>query len=156
MDEKIKIRKLTKQDISVCLKIVLQTGVSSGRKEAKKIMELSLAKGIKFLNPEYYVLKLNDKIVGISGLYYDYEDPLNVMWLDYLAVLQEFQNKGLGTMLLDNLVKVAKKKNVKMLCVFTDRNPAVIFYQKMGFEVCGEIKNYYRENKSKIWLYKKI
>jgi N-acetylglutamate synthase-like GNAT family acetyltransferase len=153
---KIKIRKLKKQDIPACLKIVLKTNVSSSAKEAKKIMDLSLVKGIKFLNPEYYVLEIKGKITGISGLYYDYEDPKNVLWLDYLAVLPELQGKGYGSLMFENLTKVAKSKKIKMLCVFTDRQSAVDFYKSKSFEICGEIKNYYGTSKPKIWLYKNL
>lgn len=150
------IRKLKKQNISTCIKIVLKTNASSNAKEAKKIMELSLAKGIKFLNPEYYVLEQDKKIIGVSGLYYDYEDPKNVLWLDYLAVLPELQGKGYGSLMFENLEKIAKNKKIKMLCVFTDKKGAVDFYKKKDFKICGKISNYYGKNKSKIWLYKNL
>ena len=150
------IRKLKKEDILTCIKIILKTNVSSNAKEAKKIMELSLVKGIKFLNPEYYILEQDKKIIGVSGLYYDYEDPKNVLWLDYLAVLSEFQGMGYGSLMFENLKKIAKNKKVKMLCVFTDKQKALDFYEKKGFKICGEINNYYGKNKSKIWLYKNL
>ncbi|MGD0577213.1 MAG: GNAT family N-acetyltransferase, partial [Candidatus Staskawiczbacteria bacterium] len=88
-----KIRNFKKEDIPACLKIVIKTKVSADKKEAKKIMEYSLAPGIKPLNPNYYVLESDKKIIGISGLYYDYEDPKGVMWMDYFAVLPNFQRQ---------------------------------------------------------------
>ena len=74
----LKIRNLNKKNIPACLKVVLETGASSSRSEAKKVMEFSLAPGIKPLNLNYYVMLLDNKIIGVSGLYYDYEDPKNV------------------------------------------------------------------------------
>ena len=149
----IKIRSLNKKDISYCLKIVLKTGASSAKNEARKVMEYSLAPGIKPLNPNYYVLELDGKVIGVSGLYYDYEDPKDIMWMDYFAVKSDFQKQGYGTKMLENLESICRKKKVRMLCVFTDKNGALKFYRKNGFKICGKIENYYG-NKPRIWMRK--
>ena len=149
----LKIRRLNKKDIPACLKLSLETKVSSRRSEAKKIMELSLNPGIKFLNPDYYVLELENKITGISGLYYDYEDPKDVMWMDYFAISPKFQRQGYGKKMLENLEKICRKKKVRILCVFTDKDGAINFYKKNGFKISGKIDNYY-VNKPRVWLYK--
>jgi ribosomal protein S18 acetylase RimI-like enzyme len=149
----MKIRNLKKEDISACLKIVLETEASSRKSEARKIMEFSLVPGIKFLNPNYYVLDLDGKIVGVSGLYYDYEDPKDIMWMDYLAVSPKFQRQGFGTKLLENLMDICKKKKVRMLCVFTDKDGAQKFYKKNGFKIAGKIENYYGKN-PRVWMNK--
>ena len=64
----LKIKSLKKEDIKEVLNIALKTGASCNRKEAQKIMSFSLAPGIKPFNPNYYVLTLSGKIIGISGL----------------------------------------------------------------------------------------
>jgi len=152
----LKIKNLTEKDILASLKIVLETGASCSRKEAKKVMEFSLAPGIKPLNPNYYVLFLDDKIIGVSGLYYDYEDPKDIMWMDYFAVKPELQKHGYGTKMLENLVSICKKEKARMLCVFTDNDNALKFYQKNGFEICGKISDYYEKGKDRIWLKKQL
>jgi GNAT superfamily N-acetyltransferase len=149
----LKIRNLNKEDIPECLEIVLETEASSNGKEARKVMEYSLSPGIKPLNPNYYVLVLNNEIIGVSGLYYDYEDPKDIMWMDYFAVKPEFQRKGWGTRMLENLENICKKKKVRMLCVFTDRQGALEFYKNNGFKICGRIENYYGK-KPRVWLHK--
>jgi len=149
----IKIRSLNKKDIPECLKIVLETKASSSRLEAKKIMEYSLATGIKPLNPNYYVLEFDGKIIGVSGLYYDYEDPKDIMWTDYFAVSPKFQRMGYGQKMLDNLLNICKNKKIKKLCVFTDKKGALKFYKKNGFKVAGKINNYYGKL-PRVWLYK--
>ncbi|MCX6721731.1 MAG: GNAT family N-acetyltransferase [Candidatus Staskawiczbacteria bacterium] len=151
----MKIRNLKKEDINQCLKIVLETEASSSKKEAKKVMEYSLAPGIKPLNPNYYVLVLDNKIIGVSGLYYDYEDPKDIMWMDYFAVSPKFQRRGYGTEMLNNLTGICEKKKVRMLCVFTDKDGALAFYQNNGFKIAGKIENYY-DQKPRIWLYKNL
>lgn len=156
-----KIKRLTKKDIPECIKIVLETEASSSGSEARKIMEYSLAPGIKPLNPNYYVLFLDDpsassgqaKIIGVSGLYYDYEDPKDILWMDYFAVRPEFQRLGYGTKMLEHLENICKKRKTRMVCVFTDKQGALKFYKTNGFKVCGKIDNYYGK-KPRTWLCK--
>ncbi|MCX6720481.1 MAG: GNAT family N-acetyltransferase [Candidatus Staskawiczbacteria bacterium] len=148
------IRNLNKEDIPEALKIALETKASCNESEARKVMEMSLAPGIHPLNPNYYVLVLEGEIIGISGLFYDYEDPEDVFWMDYFAVKPELQKHGYGTRMLENLVRICKEKKARMLCVFTDNKNALKFYKKNGFKVCGKIKDYYGKGKSRIWLSK--
>lgn len=149
-----KIQNLKKEHIPACLKIILDTEISSNKREAKKILELSLVPGIKPLNPNYYILTQDKKIIGISGLYYDYEDPKDIMWMDYFAITPKLQKQGFGSKMLENLEAVCKKKKVKMLCVFTDSQGALKFYKKKGFKVSGKIGDYYAKGKPRIWLFK--
>lgn len=148
------IRNLNKKDIPAALKIAIETGASCNEKEAKKIMEMSLVPGIHPLNPNYYVLVLNGEIVGISGLFYDYEDPKDIFWMDYFAVKPDLQKHGYGTKMLENLIKICEGKKARMLCVFTDNDKALKFYKNHGFKVCGKINNYYAKGKSRIWMYR--
>jgi ribosomal protein S18 acetylase RimI-like enzyme len=147
------IRNLNRKDIPTCLKIVLEAGASSNGAEARKIMEYSLKRGIAPLNPDYYVLVLDNEVIGVSGLYYDYEDPKDILWMDYLAVKPELQRRGYGSKMLENLEKVCRKMKIRMLCVFTYNEEALKFYEKNRFKVCGKIDNYYGE-KPRMWLFK--
>jgi len=152
----IKIRALKKEDISEYVKLILRTKAGSNRKEIEKIIKNSLEKGIKPLNPDYFVLTISGKIAGISGLYYDYEDPADVLWIDYFAVLPEFQRQGLGTTMLENLEKICQKKKTRLLCVFTETEESLKFWRKNGFEIFGRIDDYYAKDRPKIWLSKEI
>lgn len=153
---KIKIRLLKKKDILHCVKIILETKAGRNKAEIKKLLALSLTKSISFLNPDYYVLEFNGKVVGISGLYYDYEDPRDILWMDYFAVLPKFQRQGFGTALLKNLEKISKKKKIRILCVFSGSKEAINFYLKKGFKIAGTINNYYGKGLARFWLSKKI
>ena len=148
-----KIRSLTEHDIPRCIDLVTETGASSSAFEARKIMKYSLAPGIKPLNPNYYVLTLDARLIGISGLYYDYEDPKDIMWMDYFAIDPKFQRQGLGTKMLENLEAICKKRKTRMLCVFTDKEGALKFYKKNKFKICGKIEGYYGK-KPRIWMRK--
>lgn len=155
-----KIRLLKKQDIPAVVRIILETKAGENKKEVQKLLALSLKKGVSFINPDYYVLeskaekKSKPEILGVSGLYYDYEDPKDIFWMDYFAVSPVFQHQGFGTMLLKNLENICKKKKARMLCVFAETDQAVNFYTKNGFQAFGKLENYYGPNRPRIWLSK--
>lgn len=55
-----------------------------------------------------------------------------------------FQRRGIGSLLMDNVVHVADLKNAPIfLEVRTDNAPAIALYEKYGFEKMGIRKNYY-------------
>jgi len=63
-----------------------------------------------------------------------------------IAVRKSFQKKGIGQMIFDAILKSLKKKNIKeiWLEVRASNANAIAFYQKNGFELQFERKNYYR------------
>ncbi|MEG4054310.1 MULTISPECIES: GNAT family N-acetyltransferase [unclassified Microcoleus] len=52
--------------------------------------------------------------------------------ISYVAVLPEFQNQGIGTKLIKQLIAKAQQKNIKTLRLMSRIN-AIKFYQKLGF-----------------------
>ncbi|MBE6046927.1 MAG: GNAT family N-acetyltransferase [Clostridium sp.] len=56
-----------------------------------------------------------------------------------MGVLNEFSNRGIGTLLLTNLINWAKEKSLKRLelTVRSDNNAALSLYKKMGFSIEG-------------------
>ena len=52
--------------------------------------------------------------------------------ISYVAVLPEFQNQGIGTKLIKNLIAKAQQKNLNTLRLMSRIN-AIKFYQKLGF-----------------------
>ncbi len=52
--------------------------------------------------------------------------------ISYVAVLPEFQNQGIGTKMIQNLIGKAQDKNLKAVRLMSRIN-AIKFYQKIGF-----------------------
>jgi ribosomal protein S18 acetylase RimI-like enzyme len=52
--------------------------------------------------------------------------------ISYVAVLPEFQNQGIGTKLIQNLITKAQDNNLKTLRLMSRIN-AIRFYHKLGF-----------------------
>lgn len=91
---------------------------------------------------KYFVALFKDEPVGFIALYI-YDDDLNII---QIAVDKAFQNRGVGSALLDKAKSFAKEMNKKSLSLEVDEKNifAQKFYQNNGFEVTSVRKNYYR------------
>lgn len=93
----------------------------------------------------YYVLAvLNNKVIGYCGLYkvLDEADITNI------AVHPDFRGNGLAQMLLDNIFEHCKLSRISKITleVRESNKKAINLYNKKGFRVVGERKNYYSDN----------
>jgi len=71
----------------------------------------------------------DDKIIGL-GLYCIKEEECEI------ALIETFlQNRGIGTQIIENIIKIAKSKNCKRIWLVTsnDNINAIKFYQRKGF-----------------------
>lgn len=92
-------------------------------------------------NSKYIVAKINDTIVGFAGFItmYDEADISNIV------VNKNYRHLGIGTLLLKNLITLAKSQNlvalnleVNSLNIF-----AINLYKNLNFIECGLRKKYY-------------
>lgn len=86
-----------------------------------------------------YIAKYNGKVAGCVGL-----RPLseNNCEVKRLYVRDRYRSLGLGRLLMEEIIKDAKKLNYDMIVLdtFSSLKNAVSLYRKLGFE---EIKKYY-------------
>lgn len=89
----------------------------------------------------FLVAEKNENICGYCGVVMvtDEGDITNV------AVSKQYQNQGIGGMLVDELIHRTKEAGVTRLFleVRASNRPAIHLYQKKGFEQNGIRKNYY-------------
>ncbi len=86
-----------------------------------------------------------DSVVGHATLVPDIDDPAaletnaDVDWELAIFVLQEYQEAGIGTQLLMNLLGYASEQGVKRVWLTVERwnAPAIALYERVGFELCG-------------------
>lgn len=86
-------------------------------------------------NPRYYVIvaESGGNIIGMALYYYGYstwKGPL--IYLDDLVVRESFRKQGIGKMLMDEMISIAKEENVCQLRwqVLDWNEPAINFYKK--------------------------
>ena len=92
----------------------------------------------------YFTAKDNGKCVGYAGFWNvsGEGDVTNV------AVLPEYRRRGVGSLLVAEMIKTAEKLKLEMLTleVRKSNTAAQKLYEKFGFEILGERKRYYSDN----------
>ena len=80
-----------------------------------------------------YYAKLNGEIVGTASLLKKNE---TVYELGKMAVSDKAQGQGIGTILLEHCLKIAKQKQIKTLILYSNTilQSAIHLYRKYGFE----------------------
>lgn len=84
----------------------------------------------------------DDKIVGFISADY----VLDECTIFNIGVLPEHRRKGLGKLLIDELISEAKKRDFAFITleVRSENIPAYKLYEKAGFTLCGKRKGYYK------------
>jgi len=101
---------------------------------------------IKDENPpffwEVYLIKLDDKTVGICGLY-SLKQSTDELWLGWFGVIPELRSKGIGRNVIDFLKTKAREQNCKAIYSYVDKNGAPLkFYYREGFKLIGTVQEY--------------
>ncbi len=84
-------------------------------------------------NVKFYLAMVDDKYIGITGIYYYDQDNA---WLGWFGILPKNRNKGFGRELLRKTLELAKKMNFKYFRIYTDyidNHDGVILYEKENF-----------------------
>jgi GNAT superfamily N-acetyltransferase len=88
---------------------------------------------------EYYVAKINNKVVGIIGLYTENDEDNKTCWLGWFAVEPKFRGFKIGKKLLNFAIDEAKEREFETLKVYTyelkNYLTAIDLYKKEGFEI---------------------
>ncbi|MEM3833256.1 MAG: ribosomal protein S18-alanine N-acetyltransferase [Thermoprotei archaeon] len=100
-----------------------------------------------FRFPEFFIVAEKDnEIVGyLSASIEGYFNK--VCHLLSIAVLPEYRNRGIGSLLLKHLIDLIKTKGIRsiILEVKKDNEPAINVYKKFGFEIIGYRYRYYHD-----------
>jgi len=122
------IRKFEKEDIDVVMQIWKKGNCKAHNFIAKEYWESNYNK-VKEILPkaEIYVYLVDEKIVGFIGI--------NDNKIEGIFVDANYQNKGIGTLLLE---KVKEERDCLTLKVYLKNRNAIQFYQKNQFVITSE------------------
>ena len=91
-------------------------------------------------NSRYIVAKENGKIIGFAGIILLPDDAE----ITNIVTKKTERKKGIGSLLLDKLIEMAKKEKTSISLEVNERNEVAIkLYEKYGFEKVGIRKKYY-------------
>ncbi len=85
---------------------------------------------------------------GIANLYLQPYRKMAHQCLFAIIVAKEHRGKGVGTILLTELMKLAKERfQLEILCLEVyEGNPAISLYDRLGFVTCGFQRHFTKEN----------
>jgi len=87
----------------------------------------------------FYLVSDSESTLGFIGIEHNYKNG-NVTRIHKIYLLPETQGKGIGKIVIEEIVKLALQNNSTALSLNVNRfNNALRFYQKLGFEVTDEV-----------------
>ncbi len=146
----VRYRLMDVSDIESVVSLIAKAMNSNEGEWAKKTIQFHFfCKTHNIDDGRHYLLALVDNaIVGITGLHTYSWGPADITWLGWFAVSPEFQGKKIGYQLMSKTIADARNKGFKRLLVETysddDFETARKFYERYGFEIVGNIKDYIR------------
>ena len=130
----MKINSLEKED--VVFRTLLKEKIKSNNNELSPLHSVSRNPNyIQFI--QFEITDQDQFVAGLTGRIY-----WSCLEIDDLFIEEPYRNQGLGTRLIENIIHLASEKKLKFILLTTFSFQAKPFYEKLGFYVIGEIKNY--------------
>ena len=101
----------------------------------------------------FRVMLLDNEVIG----YYSFQKIYNEGYINNLAIKKAHQGKGFGKKLMEDLIDRAQKFEVDALTleVEVDNDRAIHLYEKYGFKSEGTRKNFYKNSKDALIMWKR-
>jgi ribosomal-protein-alanine N-acetyltransferase len=135
----VKITRVSRADINRIYNI--EKEVFKDNAFTKSLLNKLVKKSLYFLK---LVRGLLGKILGFVIVIKDRADRANL--INFL-IFPDHQGKGLGALLLSNVIKLIKSQHPEIgkivLNVKNSNQKAIKLYQKFGFQIKNKIENYY-------------
>lgn len=101
----------------------------------------------------YLIALVNEKVIGYAGAWIIFDEA----HITNVAVLPAWREMGVGMRMMRAFMEQARLKGARSMTLEVRESniAARQMYQKIGFTVCGERKNYYdspKENALIMWL----
>lgn len=146
----LKIRELVFDDIDACVKLLLATynpppwnnhwTDESGTRYLSELISNS-----KFIG---YVVLEDDEIVGALFAHRKVWWTNDEIFIDELFINPEYQNRGYGKLLMNQVEDVSKELGLGGVTLLTNKNhPAKLFYEKKGYAMAQDVVFMYKEVK---------
>ncbi|MFD1615702.1 GNAT family N-acetyltransferase [Gelatiniphilus marinus] len=135
-----KIRNATAHDMPQVLRLIKELALFEKEADAVEVTVEELQKDGYGENPQFhcFVAEVDNRIEGIALVYNRYSTwKGKAIHLEDLIVNEKMRGSGLGTALLDEVIKYAYQLGVKRVNweVLDWNEPAIAFYKKKGADV---------------------
>lgn len=122
-----------------------QSGIHLGKSEEKNQFYQSLFASRQLFLKEHFpdavewIIQLARREIGFF-LVKRTKEEIHII---EIVVAQEYRNRGIGSMLLHDLIKESYEKNIPIRTRIPQLNPAIRLFQRLGFRLIGDL-GYYR------------
>ena len=132
------VKELNKKDFKLCFELDSKAISLWSEKQWESEFQ---KEGVKVFGISH-----SELLLGICS----FQVVLGEAQINYFAINNEFQRKGLGTFLMNFLInQCAKLKLFKLSLEVSESNlPAIEFYKQFNFLTVGIRKNYYKDGTS--------
>ena len=134
------IRHANKSDMPHVLKLIKELAVFEKEPDAVEVTVNDIENDGFGNNPAFhcFVAEVNNNIEGMALVYYRYSTwKGKTLHLEDLIVSKNMRGSGIGSALLDEVVKYGERLRVKRITweVLDWNEPAIVFYEKNGATV---------------------
>ena len=134
---KIAIRDAVQSDMKSVHALITELAVFEKEPQAVKVNVADLERDGFGENPLFhcFIAELDTKVVGIALIYPRYSTWKGpAIHLEDLIVTESMRGKGIGTLLLEKVVRYGKEKGVRRIGweVLDWNEPAIAFYENRG------------------------
>ena len=129
----MRIEKYSNTSYNEVIELWKKTGISVSSSDTKEELEKMYNR-----NPQLFLLgKMKEKVVGVVMGGFDGRRG----YLHHLAIDPEYQKKGYGRLMVDNLIKKFRKLGVHKVHLFIEKNnkEVVKFYQNLGWKIRDDL-----------------
>ena len=136
----LNIRHANKSDMPHVLKLIKELAIFEKEPDAVEVTVSDLENDGFGNNPAFhcFVAEVNNNIEGMALIYYRYSTwKGKTLHLEDLIVSESMRGSGIGSALLDEVVKYGARLRVRRITweVLDWNEPAIVFYEKNGANV---------------------